>query len=217
MTTSPKFRAALVRLRVIALVYGVAWVIMPATFLALLVAKPSFALLGVDHARAGDATETVGVMLLASFALVAWVSPVFVWALASARRSGGGGGLEPLVLAVLHFVVPYFPLGLFVSDASSALVRDHPRAFVADATPTPVPWWMAWAGVLLALSSIPLLFVLKTLSVSGDIVVVALPVALVGSYALSRIVIARRIFRICRDVLASNDDVRAAHTESVAG
>lgn len=126
MSEQTKLHRAIVRLRVIALVYGVAWIATPATFFALVIAKPSFAFLRV--ADADNAAESVAVMFAFAFVVVLLISPVFVWALATASRAAGGSHAHPLLLGTCTFVVPYFPLGVFVINATSTLARTAARA-----------------------------------------------------------------------------------------
>ncbi len=202
---------AVVRLRVIAIVYGVAWIATPATFFALVIARPSFAFLRV--ADADNAAASVAMMFAFAFVVVLWISPVFVWALATASRAAGGSHAHPLLLATCTFVVPYFPLGMLVVNATSTLARtagDGARA---------VPWFIAWAGLLLIAPTMVFLAMSADVEMNDPHASVLVLCGALIAYAISRILIARRVFHLCSAILLQRDvdAIRASHADPVGG
>jgi hypothetical protein len=215
MSTSSSLHSAVVRLRVISVVYGVAWIAMPATFFALVIAEPSFAVLHVADAQVKDAAASVALMFAFAFVVVLWISPVFVWALATASRSAGGSHAHPLLLGACTFVLPYFPLGTFVMNATSTLARAAGSAGEARA----VAWWIAWSGALLLVPTMFLMGATAAIDMDDPPASVVVMCGALVVYAMTRILIARRVFHLCRDMLLQRDvdAMRASHAEPVGG
>lgn len=197
---------SLARLRVVAFIYAGVWVATPATFLALVVAEPSFHRLHVKDA--GAATGSVALLFVVAFCSILFVSPVFVWALASARRAIDGSGLNPWLLALVHFWFPYMPLGLFMTSAVDAIADENDDGHL--------PWFLAWAGpvAIAPMSVLTAIFDQPGQDPPGAVVVMG---AVLAAYAVTRIVIARRVIRLCSRLSHKTDDVRAAHVEPVSG
>lgn len=208
---SAGLHVALVRLRVIAVIYGVAWIATPATFFALVIAEPSFAMMHVK--QVDDATGSVALMFAFAFVVALWISPVFVWALATASRRAGGAHAHPLLLGACAFVLPYFPLGTFVVNATSSLAR------AAGAGAHAVPWFIAWAGALLLVPTTVLMGATANVDMHDPPASVVVMCGALIVYAASRILIARRVFHLCREILLHRDvdTIRASHAEPVGG
>ena len=146
-----------------------------------------------------------------TFCLVftALASPVFVWALARARQEAGGVGSSPFLLAAVNLVLWYVPLGNFVMSSSKALVDVDGRA------DEPVPWFIAWAGPLLVVPATALIVAMDVKPPLG----LYLSTVVVVVYGMSRIFIARRVHRICSNLLLrpAVDSLRASHAAPVGG
>lgn len=204
-------RNALLRLRVIAMVHAVAWVATPATFLAFIIAEPSFIALRVENAKL--AGGFVSLFFLLSFALAFYSGPPLVWACASLSRRAGIPGITPWVHALVAFVVPYFPFAPVVRDAGDAVLRIEPRAGER------LPGWLVWMGPLLVGPCLVGMAITGNMKGGDPPASVYVFLAVCFVYGVSRVVLAMRLRSMIGSALSrpAVDDMRASHAEPVGG